>query len=432
MSVLDAVIDDALVVTMDARRRVVRGWIGVSNGVIAAIGEGPAPEATERIDAGGDIVHPGFVSAHTHSMDAAAAGSLDESVPFFDWLFGTYYRTVLALDPVGAAQAVRALATDAARAGITTVLDCWGVGDVGSRRADDAFAASAAAARASGIRWILAPMVSDRLPAQWSPSLDEAERAGGFRRDALVAPTETALRFAASALGFGSGRLSVFACTELPEMASDALLRGLGALDAAGFTTHLCASDAGAAGILDGDGRPERAVLRLQRLGMLTPRLVGAHLSATDPDDRARLSAHGCGGVHCAASAMYSGARRSALGELRESGIALGLGLDNRSLNTPADMVAEMRHALAFDRAAGSGTGRVTASDLLAHATIDAAGVLGMSDVIGSLEPGKRADLVVRATPDAPGMSPAARIVLASRPDDVRLVLVDGEAVFTR
>lgn len=432
MSVVDVVIDDAHVVTMDDSRRVVRGWIAIRDGIVDAVGEGPAPAASERIDARGGIVHPGFVSAHTHSMDAAAAGSLDASVPFFDWLFGTYYRTVLALTPADAAHAVRSLATDATRAGITTVLDCWGVGDVGTRRADAAFAASATAARASGVRWILAPMVSDRLPASWSPWLDAAERAGGFRRDALIAPTRTALRFAAATLDAAAGRVSVFACTELPEMASDALLVGLGALGAPGMTTHLCASDAGAAGIPDPEGRPERAVARLQRLGVLGPRLVGAHLSATDPGDRERLASYGCGGVHCAASSMYSGADRSALGELREAGIAVGLGLDNRSLNTPADMVAEMRHALAFDRAAGTGDRRVTASDLLAHATIDAARVLGMAELIGSLEPGKRADLVVRAASDGPPMSPEARIVLGSRAEDVQLVLVDGEAVFAR
>lgn len=432
MSAVDTVIDDVVVVTMDAARRVVRGWVAICDGLVDAVGEGPAPAASERIDARGGIVHPGFVSAHTHSMDAAAAGSLDASVPFFEWLFATYYRTVLALTPADAAHAVRSLGTDAARAGITTVLDCWGVGDVGTRRADEAFAASATAARASGIRWILAPMVSDRLPAPWSPWLDAAERAGGFRRGAMVAPTETALRFAASALDVAAGRVSVFACTELPEMASDALLVGLGALDAPGMTTHLCASDAGAAGVPDPEGAPERAVARLQRLGLLGPRLVGAHLSATDPDDRARLASHGCGGVHCAASSMYSGSRRSALGELRESGIVMGLGLDNRSLNTPPDMVAEMRHALAFDRTAGTGDRRATASDLLAHATIDAARVLGMGEAIGSLEPGKRADLVVRAASDSPPMSPEARIVLASRPEDVQLVLVDGDAVFAR
>lgn len=432
MSLADTVIDDALVVTMDAARRTVRGWIAIRDGAVEAVGAGPAPAASERIDARGGIVHPGFVSAHTHSMDAAAAGGLDVSAPFFDWLFGTYYRTVLALTAADAAHAVRALATDAARAGITTVLDCWGVGDVGTRRADAALAASATAARASGIRWILAPMVSDRLPEEWSPWLAAAEREGGFRRDALVAPTATAQRFAASALREAAGRVSVFACTELPEMASDDLLTGLSSLDAPGFTTHLCASDAGAAGILGPDGSPERAVTRLERLGVLSPRLVGAHLSATDADDRQRLASHGCGGVHCAASAMYSGSRRSALGELRESGIGIGLGLDNRSLNTPADMVAEMRHALAFDRAAGTGTQRVTASDLLAHATIDAARVLGLAEVTGSLEPGKRADLVLRAAPESAAMSPEARIVLASRPEDVQLVLVDGEPVFTR
>ena len=147
------------------------------------------------------------------------------------------------------------------------------------------------------------------------------------------------------------------------------------------------------------------------------------------------LAAHGVGAAHCACSTMFGGGRHSALGELREAGVTVGLGLDNATLNTPADMVGEMRHALAFDRSAGSGRIRATARDALAMATIDGARALGLGDLVGSIERGKRADLVLLDTSGShwqPPRDPHVAVVLQSRSDDIRLVLVDGEPVSER
>jgi 5-methylthioadenosine/S-adenosylhomocysteine deaminase len=432
---LDLVVENAVVLTMDAERTVVHGWIGITDGVIAAVGTGPAPAASARIDARGGIVHPGYVSAHQHTMDTLARAADDTAQTFFDWLFGTYYAPVLQYTPADAARAARLAATDLARAGVTTLLDCWGVGEVGTPRADACLRATADVARASGLRWILAPMVSDRLPAEWDGALAEAEAAGtGFRRGALIAPTPVAVRFATDALALAGGRVDVWTSAELPEMASDRLLAAL-ATAGPGFTTHLCASEPGAAGVPDADGRPERAVARLLRLGVFDRRTVGAHLTSTDAAERAALAAHGVGAAHCACSTMFGGGRHSALGELREAGVTVGLGLDNATLNTPADMVAEMRHALAFDRSAGSGSIRATARDALAMATIDGARTLGLGDRVGSIERGKRADLVLLDTSAShwqPPRDPHVAVVLQSRIDDIRLVLVDGEPVYER
>ncbi len=431
----DLVIEDATIVTMDAARSVVHGWVGVADGAIAGVGSGPAPTASARIDAHGGIVHPGYISAHQHTMDTLARAADDTAQPFFDWLFGTYYAPVLRYDAADAAHAARLAASDLARAGVTTLLDCWGVGDVGTPRADACLRATVDVARDSGLRWILAPMVSDRLPNEWRGALDLAEAAGtGFRRDALTAPTTVAERFATGALALAGGQIEVWTSAELPEMATDELLRALSAAGP-GFTTHLCASDAGAAGIHDASGRPERAVARLARLGVLERRTVGAHLTSTEPAEREVLAAHGVGAAHCACSTMFGGGRHSALGELREAGVTVGLGLDNATLNTPADMVAEMRHALAFDRSAGSGRIRATARDALALATIEAARALGVADRVGSIEPGKRADLGLVDTAGShwhPARDPHVGVVLQSRSDDIRLVLVDGQPVYAR
>ncbi|MFT4212253.1 MAG: amidohydrolase family protein [Microbacterium sp.] len=425
----DLVVENAVIVTVDAARSVVRGWLAVDDGVVAALGCGTAPAARDRIDAGGGILHPGFVSAHQHTMDTLGRAGHGEVQEFFDWLLGTYYGTVLGCRPADAARAAGLAARDLARAGITTVLDCWGVGEAGSERARGCLAATAEVAASSGLRWILAPMVSDRLPPEWTPMLDEA----GFAPEALIAPTSTALAFAADALTLGRGRLEVWTSAELPEMASDRLLAGLAALTAdagSGFTTHLCASGPGAV-----DAAGERAVARLGRLGLLRPGSVGAHLTHTDAADRRMLAASGAGAVHCATATMLGGGGRSPLGELVAAGVPVGLGLDNATLNATADMGAEMRHVLMFDRACGTSSRRATAADALAHATIHGARALGMADRIGSLEPGKRADLVLVDTAGShfdPRRDPATALVLQARVDDIRLVLVDGAPVYAR
>lgn len=427
----DLVIDDAVIVTMDPGRAVIHGWVAVAAGVITGIGEGLAPDAAERVDAHGGILHPGYVSVHQHSMDALGRAGRGDAQEFFDWLFGTYYGGVLGYQPEDAARAASLTAADLARAGVTTVLDCWGVGDAGSPRARACLAATVDVAVASGLRWIVAPMVSDRLPDAWEPMLAAAP--APFRADALIAPTAAALAFAAESLTLARGRVEVWTSTELPEMATDALLRGLAELaDRArtGITTHLCASEPGAV-----DVTGERAVARLARLGMLRAGTVAAHLTHTDAADRRILAASGVGAGHCASSTMFGGGGRSPLGELVAAGVAVGLGLDNATLNTTADMVGEMRHAVMFDRAAGSGPVRATAADLFAHATIEGARALGMAGRIGSIELGKRADLVLLDTAGShwePRRDPATAVVLQSRADDIRAVWVDGEPVYAR
>ena len=428
-AVHDLVVDDAVIVTMNARRDVVHGWIAVDDGAVTAAGSGRAPTARERVDARGGIVHPGFLSTHQHAMDALGRGARDEAPDFFDWLFGTYYGTVLGYGGADAGRAVALTGADLARAGITTVVDCWGVGGVGSRRADACLVASVAAAVRTGLRWIVAPMVSDRLPPGWDALLDHH----AVEPADLVAPTDVARRFADAACDLATGRVEVWTSVELPEMASDALLAGLGDVARArsvGFTTHVCASEAGAV-----DVGGERAVARLDRLGLVRPGTVAAHALFADASDRELLADRGMGAAHCAAATMLLGGSSSPLGALRDAGVAVGLGLDNATLNATADMGAEMRQALMFDRVAGTGHARATAHEIFAHATIDGARALGREVDLGSIEPGKRADLVLVEPGGShlqPPRDPVLALVWQATRADIRLVLVDGEPVHDR
>lgn len=436
-TLFDILIVNATLVTQNGDRDILDGWIGITDGVIAGIEPGRPDDsvvAARTIDANGGIVHPGYVSVHQHTMDTLGRAGTGDLEPFFDWLFGTYYGGVLGYSVEDARLAATLAASDLRRAGVTTLLDCWSVGDPGSDRSRACFDATVEVARASGLRWILAPMVADTLPDAWHEDLERMTTAT-FQAHRMITSTKMALRSARQSIDAvlrDPGLVDVWVSPELPEMASDALLTGLSAIAAttdAGFTTHLNASPASAAG----DGS-ERAVERLERLGVLgASRVLAAHTASTTPDERELLAWRNVGVGHCATSSMFAGAGRSAAGELRSVGIAVGLGLDNATLNVPANMVGEMRSALQFDRVVPSGSQRLSVQDLLAMATIEGARALGLDARIGSLEIGKQADLVVLDTAGShwlPRRTADVGIVLQSRADDIRLVLVSGEPVY--
>lgn len=427
MSAPTLVVENGVLVTMDGDR-VVQGWLGIAGDRIVALAEGAAPPApgARRLDARGGYVRPGFVSAHQHSMDALLPGSAGRARAFPDWLFGVHYAEVLGHGPERAAEAARRTAASLLRAGVTTVVDCWGVGDAGSARSRECLAATVEVARASGLRWVLAPMTGDRLPPAWAADLARIAAADArFRPDGLTTSTDTALEFTAHAMGTAGEGVTVWPCAELPEMASDGLLRGLASLAERSdgwVTTHLSASPDGARGAVD-------RVLGANPSG----RVLGAHLTHAEPPELARLARAGAGAAHCPSSTMLGGGSTSALGRIREAGLPVGLGLDNGSVNGTADMVLEMRHALMFDRAAGTTGRRVDAETVLRMATCEGAVAIGRPD-LGVLKVGAAADVVVVDTSGEhwrPRTDPAAAMVFQERAGDVTDVVVGGRVLMS-
>jgi 5-methylthioadenosine/S-adenosylhomocysteine deaminase len=153
------------------------------------------------------------------------------------------------------------------------------------------------------------------------------------------------------------------------------------------------------------------------------------HCIAVDHDDVEALAGARVGIAHCpTANRMFPGGT-TPVAALRAAGAAVGVGLDNASLNPRFDLLAESRAATVAVRAGG---GTLTALDALAMATCEAARAIGMADRIGSLEVGRRADVVVMDT-SGPHWHPhadwASALLWQSRPEDVRTVLVDGRVV---
>jgi 5-methylthioadenosine/S-adenosylhomocysteine deaminase len=133
--------------------------------------------------------------------------------------------------------------------------------------------------------------------------------------------------------------------------------------------------------------------------------------------------------LHCPGSNLKLGSGIARTVEMRERGVRVTLGADGAACNNRLDMFDEMRLAATL-QAMRCGPGRLAARDVVRMATIEGARALGLGDAIGTLEPGKRADLVLVDTSAphvSPGTDPWSTLVYAARGTDVRLVAVDGE-----
>jgi len=173
-----------------------------------------------------------------------------------------------------------------------------------------------------------------------------------------------------------------------------------------------------------------RPVRRLQKLGLLGPGLIAVHAVHLADDEIALLADHGCHVAHCPSSNLKLASGIAPAARLHERGVNLGLGTDGAASNNRLDLFAEMRLAALLAKGA-SGTATVLpAHAVLEMATIGAARALGMDDRVGSLTPGKCADLTA-VNLDAPELSPCydplSHLIYAAGREHVSHVWVNGE-----
>jgi cytosine/adenosine deaminase-related metal-dependent hydrolase len=170
----------------------------------------------------------------------------------------------------------------------------------------------------------------------------------------------------------------------------------------------------------------------LNALDVLDPRMLAAHAIWLDDRDIRLLRAADVKVAHCPSCNMFVGSGASPVPRLLAAGMTVGLGTDDANTSSNVSIMLEMRHAALLAKLANGDAGALTAEKALEMATIDGARALGLDGEIGSLEPGKKADLVLLDT-EAPHWYPrhhvASTIVYQAQSSDVRTVLVDGAVV---
>lgn len=177
-----------------------------------------------------------------------------------------------------------------------------------------------------------------------------------------------------------------------------------------------------------------RPLERLDRIGLLSPRLQAVHLTQLLPGEIETLADRGVHAVHCPQSNMKLASGASPVAALREAGVNLAVGTDGASSNNDLDMFAEMQSAALMAKHQSGAAEAFSAAQALEAATLGGARALALDALFGSIEPGKSADLVcvdLKQAATWPVYNPVAQVVYAASRDQVSDVWVEGECLLS-
>lgn len=402
---VDTLITGALVVTMDPAERVLEdGAVAVRDGEIVAVGptaELEGTSAVDTVDGRGRLLLPGLVNGHVHLGDALFRG-LVEDLPLEPWLERLWVSERKFVTPDNLAVGTRLALLEMIRSGTTTGVDMFWFPEV-----------AAEAAREAGFRLVTGPIWFDFDAPDGAEAIDRSADARAWMErwadDPLIVPcTQPHNHLTVSPDGLREAR---------------AIADEFGAL----FHTH-CSETA-----TEVERTRERfgctPVEHLHRLGILDGPAALAHCVHVTDEDVERLAATGAVVLHNPLSNLKLGSGIAPIDRMLERGIRVLVGTDGPVSSNDLDMWTAMRFAGLLQRGAHRDPVLTPALEIVRMATSDGAAGLGLSDRVGSIEPGKRADLILIDL-ERPHLTPLfdvyAHLVYAVGRDDVRSVMIEG------
>jgi 5-methylthioadenosine/S-adenosylhomocysteine deaminase len=403
---------NATILTMDDRLTVADGSVSVRDGRIAAVGDVPDQPHDTVIDARGGYLLPGFIQTHVHLCQTLFRGFADD-MPLLEWLRLRVWPMEAAHSASTLRASVQLAAAELLRTGTTSVLTMETVHDT-----DIVFEALAE----FGLRATVGKCMMDsdtevprRLQEQTQASIEES------------------LALKKRWHGAANGRLRAAFAPRFAVSCSRDLLEAVASLSASeDALVHTHASE----------NRAEVEVVRrlsggfsnleyLADTGLATDRLCAAHCVWVTDSEQELLAERQVKVLHCPGSNLKLGSGIAPVAEMRARGISVSLGADGAACNNRLDIFDEMRLAATL-QAVRKAPGVLPARDVVWMATREGARALGLDAEIGSIETGKKADLVLldRDRPHlCPSVDPWSAIVYSARGTDVRTVLVDGEVL---
>ena len=416
MKKADILLTNGLVVTVNALGEIVpQGAVAIKDGQIAAVGTSEAIaaewQAPETIDCQGAAILPGLINAHSHVPMSLLRGLADD-LRLDVWLFG-YMLPVERefVSPEFCRWGTLLSCAEMIRAGVTCFADMYYYEHV-----------IAEAAAEAGMRAVCAETIM-KWPTPDAESYDESlamcrRFVETWRDHPLVTP----------AVGPHSPE------TTTPELLQQSA--GLAAEYGVPLLTHIAETASGADEARALYGAPSMEAL--DRLGILRQRVVVAHCVHVTAEERAIMAARGVGMAHCPTSNLKLASGVADVVALLEAGAGVSIGTDGQGSNNDQDMFEEMRLAALLPKGIRLDPTVMPARKAFELATIGGARVLGLDQITGSLEVGKRADIAVLAldcahnVPSFTGLSPEnvySQLVYTAKGDDVRHVLIDGRLV---
>ncbi|MBZ5655616.1 MAG: amidohydrolase [Acidobacteriia bacterium] len=400
-----------MIITMDGRRSIYEdGAVVVTKDTIVAVGPRTEIESKyegrQTIDARGKLVLPGFINGHTHVPMTLFRG-LHDDVTLNDWL----YKYIFPAEAKNVTEdfvrwGTRLAAAEQIRSGVTTFADMYYFED-----------AVAEETKAAGMRGVLGETFID------FPAPDNKSNA------AMLAYTEKFLQKwqGDPLIHAAPAPHSIYTCSKKTLLDAAALARKYHAP----ILIHLSEMKKEWDDSLKNNGASP--VQYLDKLGVLGPDVVGAHCIFVDEADRKILAQRNVGCVHNPSSNMMIASGVSPVPEMRAAGIAVGLGTDGPAgSNNDLDLMEEIDLAAKLAKITKMSPLALNARAVVEMATIDGARALHMEKEIGSLEKGKKADLILIGL-DEPNAVPMydvyAQIAYALKASDVETVIIGGRIV---
>jgi len=404
------VITNGIVITVDGARRILNpGAIAINGSQIVAVDQPAAIaarfKAAQTIDAGGKVVLPGLINTHTHAAMVMFRG-LGNDLALMDWLqkyiFPAEAKTV---SPEFVRTGTRLALLEMIESGTTTFADMYYFEEEVAR-----------VTKAAGVRGVLGqtiiefPVADAKTPAD---ALIRAEAfANEFAQDDLITPS--------------LAPHSVYTLDARTLSATSVLARRLNIP----IQIHLAETQAEIG--MSQERHKMRPVAILDSLKFWVPVTVGAHGVWINDDEIALLKQRNVGISNNPESNMKLSSGTAPVMKYRAAGVNVGLGTDGAASNNDLDMFEAMRQAAFQQKLATMDPTAISAADAIEMATMGGARVLGQQARIGSLEPGKLADLIIvsLARPrQQPVFDPVSQIVYASRGDDVETTIVNGKVL---
>jgi 5-methylthioadenosine/S-adenosylhomocysteine deaminase len=405
------------VLTQNARHQVLSPGAVAING--SAIVDVDTPDAialkyrgAETINARDEVVLPGLVNTHTHAPMVMYRGLADD-LALMEWLnkyiFPAEAKTV---SPEMVRVGTRLAALEMIESGTTTYADMYYFEEE-----------IAKATKEAGLRGVLGetiiqfPVADAKTPAEGIARTERFIKL--YKDDALIVPA-----IAPHAM-YTNDKATLLACVELARRYSVPVIIHLAETEDELKTAR--------------EHYHMTPTAYLESIGFWGPssgqqatHTLAAHGVWVNDDDIAILKRHGIGVSHNPESNMKLASGTAPVAKYLSEGIALGLGTDGAASNNDLDMFEAMRQASFLAKHATHDPTAVPAQTALDLATIGGARALGLERFIGSLEPGKRADLIavsMNSARQTPSYDPVSHLVYVTRGDDVRTTIVDGRVL---
>lgn len=400
--------------------------VALRDGCILALA--PAAEARARfrarsvIERPGHLLIPGLVNAHTHAAMTLFRGMADD-LPLERWL-GEHIWPAEGrwADAEMVRDGTRLAVAEMLRGGVTAFSDMYFFPDV-----------VAETAAAHGMRAVVGLIVLE-APTVWAGDAEEYLERGLAVREALA----------------GEPLVECALAPHAPYTVGDAALGRVAELAGElGLRVHMHVHETAAEVERAVAGNGERPLARLARLGLLNERLIAVHMTQLEPPEIGRVAGAGAAVVHCPESNLKLASGFAPAAALAAAGVTLALGTDGAASNNDLDLLGEMRTAALLAKGVAGDATALPAHECLRMATLGGARALGLGARIGSIVPGKEADLACVALDAArlrPVHDPVSQLVYAANAGDVsdtwvagrrlladgRLTTVDRQAVVER